>query len=654
MKLRTKVMIILVVTVLISMGGSGLFFFKKFSSAFRHSVFQSIDAVAINNAESLSNFLNRQYVLAQHIGEELPIEAIALNDSLWGEDYFASHVKDFSFFKNGYFFLDNNGILKFDYPPHPELRGRDFSFRPYFKKTIATGKGIVGEPYRSARTGKGVLTFTVPVRSRKGKMLGIVGCSTRLEEDAFLRKIRYRKIGESGYSYVFNKNRLMILHPKDERMLAHDVPVGANKMFDAAIEGFEGTTETVNSKGVKMLVAFRQVPGSDWIVASQLPAKEAFALLEKTQRTFEFFILVSSVFAALIGAYFVHRNTRDLETLESVTSNLTVPDKWDGNFNIGAETEKLKPLANHPEFGDLTQTISELYGRLGRSLSETQQLAEDLDSAYQKLKATQSQILQQEKMASVGQLAAGVAHEINNPMGFITSNLSTLKRYQEKLTSYLEQLEDWLQQEGSAEILSLQKKLKKEKKISYLLEDIVDLIEESGDGATRVRDIVQNLKSFSRVDQTEFALSDINECLRSTLAIAMNEIKYKARVEEDFGKIPMLACFPQQLNQVFLNILVNAAQAIEEKGVIKVRTWADADKVVVAISDNGPGIPEAIRDKIFEPFFTTKDVGQGTGLGMSISYDIIKEHQGQIKVDSELGQGTTFTIELPLGLEGEG
>ena len=655
MKLRTKVMMILVVIVILAMGGSGLFFFQQYKAAFRDSVYQSVDAVAKNNAESLGNYLSRQRILANHIGEMLPVDAVELKDYLWIENYFADHFKGFPFFENGFFFLDTDGILRADFPPHSELHGKDFSFRHYFQRTMAEGKGIVGRPYRSSRSGKGVLTFTAYITSREGKPLGLVGCSTRLEDDAILSKIRNRKIGKTGYSYVYDKQRLMILHPKDERMLTSDVPVGANKMFDAAIEGFEGTAETVNSKGEKMLVAFHPVFWTDWIVASQLPSKEAFAPLVASQRIFIVFIFVGSFIAALVGLFLVRRSMRDLDTLEAATATLAIPGKSDTDIDkvLATETEKLKPLAGHPEFGPLSNTISELYSRLGRSLSETQQMAGELDDAYQQLKATQSQILQQEKMASVGQLAAGVAHEINNPMGFITSNLSTLKRYQEKLTTYLQQLEEWLKEQASPETLELQKELKKKQKIAYILEDIEDLIDESNDGAIRVRDIVQNLKSFSRVDQTEFTPADINECLESTLAIAMNEIKYKATVVKDFGELPLLPCYPQQLNQVFLNILVNAAQAIEEKGEIKIKTWAENEKVVITISDNGSGIPDDIKEKIFDPFFTTKDVGQGTGLGMSISYDIIKEHDGQIKIDSEAGQGTTFTIELPLGREGD-
>ncbi len=277
----------------------------------------------------------------------------------------------------------------------------------------------------------------------------------------------------------------------------------------------------------------------------------------------------------------------------------------------------------------------------------------ELEDAYRQLKSSQLQILQQEKMASIGQLAAGVAHEINNPMGFITSNLNSLGRYQEKLASYQNQLEDWLKQQDNPELLAQMQAERKRLKIDYLLEDIRDLLTESTDGAERVREIVQNLKSFSRVDQAEFCESDINSCLESTLAIAANEIKYKATVEKDFGPLPQVPCYPQQLNQVFLNILVNAAQAIKEKGVIKIRTWQDGGWAKIAISDTGSGIPEAIRHRIFEPFFTTKDVGKGTGLGMSISYEIIKKHGGDIKIESSEGQGTTFFIKLPLKREGD-
>lgn len=272
---------------------------------------------------------------------------------------------------------------------------------------------------------------------------------------------------------------------------------------------------------------------------------------------------------------------------------------------------------------------------------------EKLQKAFDDLKMAQTKLLQNEKMASIGQLAAGVAHEINNPVGFIRSNLTTLGKYVDKLKAYLDALENTCQELPEGHRDELRRK-RKEYKITYLLEDIPDLLVESIEGADRVRTIVQNLKSFSRVDQSQYAEADINECLESTINIVWNELKYKTTLHREFGDVPRIRCYPQQLNQVFMNILVNAAQAIETQGDIWVRTFVENDQLVVHIQDNGCGIPEEIRERIFEPFFTTKEVGKGTGLGMSISWDIVHKHGGRIEVESQVGVGTSFFIYLPL------
>ena len=653
MKLRTKVMLILALTVILAMTGTGLFFFHQYREAFRDSVFATVNARAEGHATTLNRYLQRQLESAQQIGDLLPPLAIEFGDIAWIENYLQSQYDDFHSFQNGFFFLDSDGILRADYPPHPELRGQDFSFRSYFKRTMAEKTGIIGQPYRSGRTGKGVLTFTSYLLSSQGKPLGLIGCSTLLEDDPILSQIRTSRIGRTGYSYVYDQSRQMILHPRQERMLTRDVPPGANKMYDAALNGYVGAAETVNSKGRAMLVAFHPVPASGWIVGSQLPKDEAYAPLRRNQQTFILFVVLGSGLAAGIGLLFLHFSMRDLVTLEQITEQLRLPKDQDqlGQSELQQESDNLKPLFTHPEFGSLARTISSLYLRLGGALAETRQKTTELNQAYQQLKKSQSQILQQEKLASVGQLAAGIAHEINNPMGFITSNLGSLKRYQEKLQHYLEQLESWLQESADTATLEQLKQLQKKQKTAFLFEDIEDLLQESREGAERVTTIVQNLKSFSRVDQSKWTQADINACLDSTIAIAWNEIKYKATLEKDFGDLPPVPCYAQKLNQVFLNILVNAAQALENQGKINIRTWQDQRLVKVAISDTGPGIPESDRERIFEPFFTTKEVGKGTGLGMSISYDIIQEHRGQILLESEEGRGTTFTIELPLDRE---
>jgi len=281
-------------------------------------------------------------------------------------------------------------------------------------------------------------------------------------------------------------------------------------------------------------------------------------------------------------------------------------------------------------------------------ITKRKAVSDELERAYGELKATQAKIVQQEKMASIGQLAAGVAHEINNPIGFISSNLGTMRKYLERLEKHISYITETIETLPDEKLRQNLLEHRKTLKIDYIFKDGRELVDESLDGAERVRAIVQNLKSFSRVDESECKAADINECLESTLKIVWNEIKYKANLVRDLGNLPPIRCFPQQLNQVFMNLLINASQAIDNQGEIRVRTWQENNSVYASVGDTGCGIPEDVLHRIFEPFFTTKEVGKGTGLGLSITYDIIKKHQGEIFVESEPGSGTTFTVRLPI------
>ncbi len=272
----------------------------------------------------------------------------------------------------------------------------------------------------------------------------------------------------------------------------------------------------------------------------------------------------------------------------------------------------------------------------------------ELEKAYDDLKASQSQLLQQEKMASIGQLAAGVAHEINNPVGFVTSNLGTLYKYMQRMVEYFTGLTEIINNAGQQETVATINSLRKKLKIDFVVEDSRELIKESLDGVERVRKIVQNLKNFSRVDQSKCVKADINQCLEETLNIVWNELKYKSTVNKEYGELPLIECYPQQLNQVFMNFLVNAAHAIDKQGEITIKTWADGGNIYAAVSDTGSGIPQENLNRLFEPFFTTKEVGKGTGLGLSIAYDIVKKHNGEIVVDSVVGKGSTFTVKIPI------
>ncbi|RKZ37156.1 MAG: histidine kinase [Gammaproteobacteria bacterium] len=268
---------------------------------------------------------------------------------------------------------------------------------------------------------------------------------------------------------------------------------------------------------------------------------------------------------------------------------------------------------------------------------------------FRQLEETNNQLIHAEKMASVGQLAAGVAHEINNPIGFVRSNLSTLGDYAENLLSIINAYEE---SEGMlkdhAEVLNQLRALKEQADLDFIRKDINELIQESLGGADRITRIVQDLKSFSRVGTEEWEWADVQQGLESTLNVVWHDLKYQANVVKEYGNPPEIQCVLSQLNQVFMNILLNAGQAMDEHGTITIRTGSDDGQVWVQIEDTGHGIAKETRDKIFDPFFTTKSVGKGTGLGLSVSYGIVERHRGSIEVDSEPGKGTIFTIRLPI------
>ncbi len=267
--------------------------------------------------------------------------------------------------------------------------------------------------------------------------------------------------------------------------------------------------------------------------------------------------------------------------------------------------------------------------------SEQEQLNARLEQANR-------QLLQSEKLAAIGQLAAGVAHEINNPVGYVYSNLQSLGTYLDDLF----RLTDAVDAGASLEDL---KAIKQNIDYSYLKGDLKDLLAESREGIERVKTIISAMKDFSHIDDEEFKLADLHRGIETTLNVVNNELKYKANVTRDFGDLPEVECISSQINQVIMNLLVNAAQAIEDFGEIIVRTRCADNQATIEIEDSGKGIAEENRHRIFEPFFTTKPVGKGTGLGLSLSFNIIQKHNGTITAEQATsGQGTCFRISLPL------
>ncbi|MCE5286781.1 MAG: hypothetical protein LLG02_13170 [Pelosinus sp.] len=288
---------------------------------------------------------------------------------------------------------------------------------------------------------------------------------------------------------------------------------------------------------------------------------------------------------------------------------------------------------------------------------DLKQRLNDYQESQDWLQRLQLQLIQQEKMAAIGQLAAGIAHEINNPLGYMQSNVETLGNYTAKVRMFLEKLQELrgkLQAEevNKDDFVTQVERLRRQGKIDYILQDIDAVIAESLSGVQKINKIVKSLLGFARRGEiVEMVDYDLNQGIHDTLIVAHNEIKYHAQVVEELGEIPLVKAADDAINQVLLNIIINAVYAIKEKGdkgLIIVSTKLSEGYVVCRISDNGIGIPKQSLETIFEPFFTNKPAGVGTGLGLSIARDIIvNKHEGKIKVESEVGKGTTFVISLP-------
>jgi len=370
-----------------------------------------------------------------------------------------------------------------------------------------------------------------------------------------------------------------------------------------------------------------------------------------------------ALFSLILGTYL----TRQLRVL-----TIAAKDIADGNLDIQVEVKGKDEIAEvSGAFNLMASNLKEaserrdqyereleslnksLEDRVKQRTSELQDKNRQLEQANKDIKEAQSRLLQSEKMASVGVLAAGVAHEINNPLGFVMSNLTTLDEYVTNYRTLVSEYEKLLVLKDSSERKSQFQKIKSMREdfdIEFMNEDLDGLLQDTQEGSIRVREIVKGLKAFSHVDQSdEMQLTDINDCIEATLKVANNELKYHCEVITSLGDIPQTYCMAGQIKQVILNMLLNAAHAIKGKGTIEVTTSQVGDRIELSIRDNGCGIDTADQGKLFDPFFTTKDVGEGTGLGLSISYGIIvDDHKGDIRVESELGEGSCFTIVLPV------
>ncbi len=297
------------------------------------------------------------------------------------------------------------------------------------------------------------------------------------------------------------------------------------------------------------------------------------------------------------------------------------------------------------QLADANEQLKQEIVERKKAENKKQELFEKLEHTHEELKQSQDQLIQSEKMASLGQLVAGIAHEINNPLGFVNSSMGNLQKFISRIFGLLDAYEEIeLPKESRTAII----RHKEEINFDYVKERVLIIIERSKDGIDRIKKIILDLKTFSRLDAADLIDTDINESIDITLNMLYHEFKDRVEIVKEYGDIPLVRCYSAKLNQVLMNLLINACQAIDGKGEIRIKTAVKDDTIRIDISDTGKGIPEELQKKIFDPFFTTKPVGKGTGLGLSISHKIVREHKGELLVHSVEGEGTTFIIKIPV------
>lgn len=458
------------------------------------------------------------------------------------------------------------------------------------------------------------------VKNAQGRVVGYLEEVISMD-DVFLQSLSNRMNTEifffqGGKEKVVSTHEDLMLYKADT--FANELSKGEDRFFDL----------NVREVPYKFMLKKLNWGGEEMVLGLGASKQAARAVLKNVNLAF-FSVVGFIVFLLIVLSLVISK-----VILRPIYDVLTAIEKSDYSKGL-VEV----PETSRTELGLLAKSFNKLSRRTYDSQKALQENVKELELANSEIKEAQSRLVHAAKMASLGQLVAGVAHELNNPIGFIYSNMAHLREYSQKLIGLLDVAEKDPGKLSQA---------KEEADLDYIKQDLPKLISSCEDGARRTRDIVLGLRNFSRLEESSLKEVDLHEGLSKTLELLSGELKNRIKVTKDFGEIPKVMAYAGELNQVFMNILSNAAQAIDGEGEIRVSTKKKGKMVEVSIQDSGKGMNKETVEKVFDPFFTTKTLGKGTGLGLSISYGVVQKHGGEISVDSEIGKGTTFKILLPV------
>jgi len=556
---------------------------------------------------------------------------------------------------------DRNDMLRENLPTgiNPLLDRAISGFEGSEECTLAGGRPVLAS-FKRLKATDWILCASTPVSEAYGPithankvLLGALSVATLISVLLACTIINYLTIPLARFT---DHVRLLMGKEGEDRFFQYqrDDEIGLlAKSFNAMMAKLGADTDALRRSEQRLATAFNAIP--ECITISRLKDGMFLEVNHAFEKTTEYRRDEAIGRTSLELALWCCPEAR--ETMLSLLKANGYLDNWEMEYQkksgeVGTMLLSASPFEYYGESSLLLSlrdisAMKAVEKELQKKQAELIKKHEELERAHEELKTVQGRILQHEKMASIGLLAAGVAHELNNPIAFVTSNLSTLKKYTSRMHEFMDLQTEKLALLSPDQLQELEER-KKNLKLDRIVADIGFLLEESLDGADRVRCIVRDLRMFSRKNSEESQAANLNECLLTTLNIVWNEIKYNVTVIKDLGDLPLTWCLPQQLNQVFLNLIVNAAHAIEKQGEITISSWHEDGYISISIADNGCGIAPEIQKQVFEPFFTTKEPGRGTGLGLSISYEIVMKHRGELTVQSQSGKGTRFLVRLPV------
>lgn len=550
---------------------------------------------------------------------------------------------------------------------------KQYGDRSYFLQVAKQNREIGQQVLVGRTSGKPALILSVPIKDENEKIIGVNAIALHLTE--LSQQIADVNIGETGFAFLLDENANVIAHP-DEEYTKNRKSLVEHAAYKAYKE--QGKKDVVFVENGKKVIAHVIPTIFDWVIITQQDYDEAFKPL-KDSLILNLIVLVSTIVLILILAYIVSNVA--LKSIRGLSSNMLKIDSFlkEDNFvelgevkldiNLKDEIGLLNRITrdlvediqiSHATLIDINKTLEERIEERTKDLSKAykkvQDSQKDLAKAYKKLQESQSQLIQSEKMASLGQMVAGVAHEINTPLGYVRSSIESSQVLVEDLLElaneynllltmvFSENPDEEAMQAQFAKVQQLSDSLGQEE----MTEDFAKIFKNTFYGLDQIAELVNSLKNFSRKEESKVENISINDCVNNSLLISKNAIKrIQIETQLDENLLPITGS-PSQINQVLINMINNAAQAVEEKtGKLIITTKQHKDFLEIKIQDNGKGIPKEIMNKIFDPFFTTKKVGEGTGLGLSISFKIIQQHQGKINVKSVVGKGTVFQIILP-------